>query len=230
VISIFALIAFPIVLVFGWEAVSTYRTNNVCDPGYHIVQSNADAIKQAKIRFNRARYGSHGVAGHLDEKPELVDFSRLGDSCCLVTRSRNMFGVIGWQVGLDGETVGEPTIRKVSVSMIRSNCEAVFTRGSFIMAEPNSAVRSLACRGSLQIHSFVSAQEGWWNMSGNEIKLAMGSAGHGNNSSTTIGAPSGIDFCGKYAVAGYVLRGFQGNRNRANSVPVQRPESRSFDN
>jgi hypothetical protein len=139
---ILALIAFPIILVFGWEAVSTYRTNNLCDPGDHIIRSEADAIKQAKIRFNRARYGSHGIAGHLDEKPELVDFSRRGDNCCSAARSRNVFGVIGWQVYLDGETVGEPTVRNVGVSMVLSNCGAVFTRDSFITAEPNSAERS----------------------------------------------------------------------------------------
>src|SRR6266516_3222779 len=72
------------VLIGSWLAKFTYRLNNVCDPGDHIIQSDADAIKQAQIRIIRARYGSHGIPGYTDEKPGYADFSRANS--CSVTR------------------------------------------------------------------------------------------------------------------------------------------------
>ncbi len=59
----------------GCTAEFAYRTNNVCGPGDHIILSDTDAIKQAQTRLFRARYGSHGISGYIDEKPGVADFS-----------------------------------------------------------------------------------------------------------------------------------------------------------
>ncbi len=128
------LVALPILLFVGFWAEFAYRLNNVCGPGDHIIQSDAGAIKQAQIRIVRARYLSHGIPGYVDEKPGYADFSRA--DCCTVRRSRNIFGVIVWEVELHGETVGEPKKRRVSADMWLSNCGAVFDEDSFITAEP----------------------------------------------------------------------------------------------
>jgi hypothetical protein len=122
------------VLIVGICASFAYRLNNVCGPGDHTIQSEADAIKQAQIRIIRARYGSHGIPGYIDEKPGYADFSRT--DCCKVTRTRTAIGVIVWEVSLDGETIGEPKTRHVSALMELSNCGAVFDEESFITAEP----------------------------------------------------------------------------------------------
>lgn len=122
------------VLVVGGYVAFAYRLNNVCGPGDHIIQSDADAIKQAQIRIIQARYGSHGIPGYIDEKPGYADFSQT--DCCTATRTRTAFGVIIWKVSLDGETIGEPKKRRVSAWMELSNCGEVFDEGSFITADP----------------------------------------------------------------------------------------------
>lgn len=122
------------VLIIGDYASFAYRLNNICHPGDHIIQSDADAIKQAQVRINQARYGSHGIPGYVDEKPGYADFSQA--DCCQVRRSRTIFGVIIWEVELDGRTIGEPKPRYVSALMRLSNCGAVFDEDSFITAEP----------------------------------------------------------------------------------------------
>ena len=111
-----------------------YRLNNVCSRGDRIIESEADAIKQAQIRIIRARYGSHGIPGYVDEKPGYADFSRV--DCCRVRRSRTSIGVILWEVELHGETIGEPKKRYVSADMWLSNCGSVFDEDSSITAEP----------------------------------------------------------------------------------------------
>jgi hypothetical protein len=112
-----------------------YRLNNVCGPGYHIIQSEADAIEVAKSRYWQANYGSHGIPGYVDEKPGSVDFGKT-DNCCTVTRSRTAIGVIVWEVGLEGDTIGEPKTRHVSAFVPLSNCGVVFRDESRIFAEP----------------------------------------------------------------------------------------------
>src|SRR5437870_4465232 len=92
---------FVLILVFsigyiGWFA---YRTNNLCGPDDRIIRSEADAIEKAKSRIFKARYGSHGKPGYVDEKPGSVDFGH-GNDCCNVIRWRNIYGVIVWQVSL----------------------------------------------------------------------------------------------------------------------------------
>src|SRR4051812_1747193 len=105
------LVSLPLLLLLADLVAFTYRKNS-CGPGDHVIQSEADAIKQAKIRISMARYGSHGVPGYLDEKPDLVDFEKSTD-CCKATRGRNIFGVVVWDVFLKGETIGEPRKRYV---------------------------------------------------------------------------------------------------------------------
>jgi hypothetical protein len=123
-----------VVVIVGDCASFAYRLNNVCGPGDHIIQSDADAIEAAQIRIFRARYGSHGIPGYVDEKPGYADFSQA--DCCIVTRTRTATGVIVWEVDLHGETISEPRKRYVSAEMRLSNCGAVFDEDSFITAEP----------------------------------------------------------------------------------------------
>ena len=133
-----ALVTFSLllaVLVVGDYASFAYRLNNVCGPGDHIIQSEADAIKQAQMRIIRARYGSHGIPGYVDEKPGYADFSQT-DNCCRATRTKTINGVIAWKVVLHGETIGEPKKRYVDADIWLSNCGAVFDEDSFITAEP----------------------------------------------------------------------------------------------
>jgi len=126
-------LALAALIVWDW-AKFTYRWNNVCEPGDHIIESDTDAIKLAQTRIIHARYGSHGIPGYIDEKPGFADFSR--SDCCSVSKSRNVFGVIVWEVYLRGETVGEPKTRNVSALVQLSNCGEVFRDESFISADP----------------------------------------------------------------------------------------------
>jgi len=119
--------------IVAWFGEFAYRKNYICGPGEHIIQSDADAIKQAQLRIVRARYDSHGMPGYIDEKPSVADFS--SPDCCTVKRTLTWGGVIVWEVLLSGETIGEPKKRHVSAFMSLSNCGAVFDVSS-ISAEP----------------------------------------------------------------------------------------------
>jgi hypothetical protein len=123
------------VLIVGVCASFAYRLNNVCSRGDRIIESEADAIKQAQIRIIRARYSSHGIPGYVDEKPGYADFSWV-DCCRVRRRSRTSIGVILWEVELHGETIGEPKKRYVSADMWLSNCGSVFDEDSSMTAEP----------------------------------------------------------------------------------------------
>ncbi|WJR76456.1 hypothetical protein [Bradyrhizobium sp. NP1] len=123
-----------LVLVVGWHVRFAYRTNYVCGPDEHIIQSDADAIKQAQKLMFKAHYASHGISGYIDEKPYIADFSQA--DCCTVRRVLSANGVIVWKVSLDGETIGEPRPRHVSADILLSNCGAVFDDDSYIVAEP----------------------------------------------------------------------------------------------
>jgi hypothetical protein len=126
-----------LVLIAVWIGCTvefSYRTNNVCDPGEHIILSDADAIKQAQVQLFRARYGSHGRPGYVDEKPGSADFDQA--NCCEVKKTRTAVGVIVWEVGLEGKTVGEAKPRHVSALMKLSNCGAVFVQDSYVFADP----------------------------------------------------------------------------------------------
>jgi hypothetical protein len=90
---------------------------------------------RAQIRIIRARYGSHGIPGYVDEKPGYADFGKT-EKCCEAAKSRNIYGVIVWEVSLHGQTIDEPRARNVSAQMSLSNCGAVFIDDSFIEAVP----------------------------------------------------------------------------------------------
>jgi hypothetical protein len=122
-------------LVVAADGLFAYQLNNVCSPGDHVIQSEGEAIKQAQIRIIRARYGSHGVPGYIDEKPGYADFGKT-ENCCEAAKSRNIYGVIVWEVFLHGQTIDEPKVRNVSAQMSLSNCGAVFIDDSFIEAVP----------------------------------------------------------------------------------------------
>jgi hypothetical protein len=128
----YVLLALTLLLV-AWVAEYSYTKNYVCAPGDHPIQSEAVAIKQAKIRFSRARYDRDASYG--PERPELVVWDQK-DDCCRATRTRNIYGVIIWEVLLQGETVGEATTRRIDAVMSLSNCGTVFVDGSFISAKP----------------------------------------------------------------------------------------------
>jgi hypothetical protein len=118
----------------GWIAEFVYRMNNVCAPGDQIILSDTDAIKLAQMRLFRARYGSHGIPGYVDEKPGYADFSQA--NCCEVKKTRTATGIIVWEVGLEGKTIGEVKPRHVSALVRLSNCGAVFVEDSYVFADP----------------------------------------------------------------------------------------------
>jgi hypothetical protein len=126
-----------LLLLMAWVAEFSYRKNCVCAAGDHPIQSEVAAIKQAKIRFSRARYDYNASSG---PRPELVTWDQ-GDDCCRAIRTRNVYGVIIWEVSLRGETDGEAQTRRVDASMSLSNCGAVFADDSFISAEPKNVDR-----------------------------------------------------------------------------------------
>jgi hypothetical protein len=122
-------------LVVAADGLFAYQVNNVCSPGDHVIQSEGEAVKQAQIRIIWARYGSHGIPGYVDEKPGYADFGKT-ENCCEAAKSRNIYGVIVWEVSLHGQTIDEPRTRNVSAQMSLSNCGAVFIDDSFIEAVP----------------------------------------------------------------------------------------------
>jgi len=124
----------PIVLVFLWTVHFVYETNNVCGPEDHIIQSEADAIAVAKRKIYQARYGTHNVPGYPDYKPGVVEYDNT-PNCCEAKRSRNWWGIIVWEVELEGET-NEPQKRRVGARLPLSNCGVVFSDEAFITAEP----------------------------------------------------------------------------------------------
>lgn len=126
----------PCLLVAGWTAVSIYSANYICEPGNHIIQSEADAINQAKTRFSRSRFymGDNLPLGYSNEKPKLADFDSGGESCCSASRSREISGFITWRTQLKGVTLGEPKVRKIYIDMLLTNCGEVVRNESYIYA------------------------------------------------------------------------------------------------
>ena len=118
--------------IVAWFGEFAYRTNYVCSPGRHIVQSDADAIEQAQRQFFRARF--RDISGDVDGTPGFADFSR--PDCCKVKRTLMWTGVIQWEVSLNGETIGEPKKRHVTTLTMLSNCGAIFAGDSYISVYP----------------------------------------------------------------------------------------------
>jgi hypothetical protein len=118
--------------VFALFGEFAYRKNYACGPGEQIIQSDADAIKQAQRQFFKARF--HDISGYIDGTPGVADFSQ--PDCCKVKRALTWTGVIEWEVTLEGETIGEPKKRRVSALTTLSNCGAIFDEDSYVSVYP----------------------------------------------------------------------------------------------
>ncbi len=122
-----------VVLIVGVYVVSAFHTNYVCGPDHHLIRYKVDAIARAQKRMFEAHYIEHRIAGVINEKPYIADFSR--PDCCHAEKTIAWNGIILWVVTLDGETIGEPTKRHVGAYITLSNCGVVLD-DSFISAEP----------------------------------------------------------------------------------------------
>jgi hypothetical protein len=111
-----------------------YRKNNNCGPDNGPIASNMDAIVRAQKSISKARYLSQDP-GYDNDKPYVVDFGP-AKTCCSATRWRTGFGVIVWDVSLNGETIGEVRNRHFSAQILVSNCGVVFDDDSVIFADP----------------------------------------------------------------------------------------------
>ena len=131
---IVAVLLAPFVLLLGLHVYGVYDLNNVCGPDRHMIGSEADAIEAAKNQTFEARYMPHDIPGYEDTKPGILDYSRT-DNCCSAKRTRQLSGVIVWEVKLEGETY-ESKRRYGSAYMALSNCGVVFRSESFVSASP----------------------------------------------------------------------------------------------
>jgi len=129
-----------LLLFVGYCVEFVYRKNSICGPGEHVIQSDAEAIKLAQIQIFRAPYVGFGRFDGVDiglpraahGRPDNIDFSQ--PDCCKVTRTRSALGVIIWEVDLEGVTIGEPTRRRITASILLSNCGAMFRDDSGMTA------------------------------------------------------------------------------------------------
>jgi hypothetical protein len=89
-------IALALLLVF-WMTQFAYRTNNFCEPGDHPIQSEADAIAVAKRKIVKHSFFSSDSFG---SAPDFIDAAERTENCCRAIRSRNILGLIFWDVYL----------------------------------------------------------------------------------------------------------------------------------
>jgi hypothetical protein len=117
------------VLLAVWIAQFAYRTNNVCSPGEHILQSDTDAIRVAENKLVKDPFfSSEEFGGAL----EFLDALHRTSNCCQVIRKRTFFFVIVREVFMVAET---PTKRLIA-QMELSNCGAIFAETKFKAIEP----------------------------------------------------------------------------------------------
>src|SRR4051794_34333503 len=125
-------------LLFGWMAQFVYRTNNFCEPGDHPIESEADAIAVAKGKmvknsfFSSERFGS---------APDFVDALGRTENCCNAVRSRNILGLIFWDVYLGASISTTPNTgiywrpsrssQSHSALVAMSNCGVISTSDSY---------------------------------------------------------------------------------------------------
>jgi hypothetical protein len=121
-----------------WVAQFAYRTNNFCEPGDHPIQSEANAIVVAKKKmvknpfFSSARFGS---------APDFVDALERTESCCNAVRSRNILGLIFWDVYLGASISTTPnsgiywrpsrSLQSHTALVAMSNCGVISTSDSY---------------------------------------------------------------------------------------------------
>jgi hypothetical protein len=118
-----------VILLVADMAKFAYRTNYVCDPGEHILQSDSDAIEVAKQLISKESiFGS----GEFNNGVDVVDSMNRTDNCCGTTRTRTPLGVIVWDV----RVVAEKGNERFYAQMELSNCSSLFTDSKFTTIEP----------------------------------------------------------------------------------------------
>jgi hypothetical protein len=124
--------------LFVWMAQFVYRTNNFCEPGDHPIESEADAIAVAKRKmvknpfFSSERFGS---------APDFVDALGRTENCCNAIRSRNIIGLIFWDVYLGASISTTPNTgiywrpsrssQSHTALVAMSNCGVISTSDSY---------------------------------------------------------------------------------------------------
>src|SRR3954464_7680992 len=89
------------VLLAVWIAQFAYKTNNICSPGEHILQSDTDAIMVAENRLVKDPFfSSEEFGGAL----EFLDALHRTSNCCQAIRKRTFLFVIVWDVFMVAET------------------------------------------------------------------------------------------------------------------------------
>jgi hypothetical protein len=118
-----------VVLLVGDSAIFAYRTNNICAPQDHILQSDADAIEVAKERVSKkSYYGRWQTISGVDVREAM----NLMEDCCGATKSRNWDGVIVWQISMFANRGADG----IFVQMKLSNCGEMFHDTHFSTVEP----------------------------------------------------------------------------------------------
>ena len=123
-------------LLLLWVAQFSYRTNNFCEPGDHPIQSEADAIAVAKKKIVKNSFFSSDSFG---SAPDFVDAVARTENCCHAIRSRNILGLIFWDVYLGARIrpsaslyPGMPTdFFSHSALVAMSNCGLISTSYSY---------------------------------------------------------------------------------------------------
>jgi hypothetical protein len=82
-----------------WIIQFSYRTNNFCAPGDSPIQSEADAIAVTKKKIVKNPSFSSDSFG---SAPDFVEAVERTENCCRAIRSRNVLGLVFWDVHLAG--------------------------------------------------------------------------------------------------------------------------------
>jgi hypothetical protein len=109
-------------------ALFAYRTNNICGPRDHILQSDVDAIEVAKEFVSKSDYYGWQVISGADVR----DAMNRTNNCCEATRSRNWSGVIEWHLSMFADRGAD----RIFVEMKLSNCGEYFNDTHFSTVEP----------------------------------------------------------------------------------------------
>jgi hypothetical protein len=115
-------------LIVGDCAAFSYRLNNVCGPGDHIIRSEADAIEVAKKKIVKNAHFSSEIFGSATDFVESLSDK---ENCCDAIRFRTAFLVIVWEVSFS-QSKGNSRFAKVSLS----NCGTIFVGESYIDPGP----------------------------------------------------------------------------------------------
>jgi hypothetical protein len=124
--------------LFVWMAQLVNRTNNSCEPGDHPIESEADAIAVAKRKMVKNPYFSSERFG---SAPDFVDALERTENCCNAIRSRNILGLIFWDVYL-GASISTPpnagiywrpsrSSQSHTALVAMSNCGVISTSDSY---------------------------------------------------------------------------------------------------